>query len=65
MIFVRENGVRVLTPDSGGWLSDGHSWSQNVSLGVHANPDNWVEYSQAEYEAWLAAQAVLCEAPEI
>lgn len=56
MMTVKPNGVRVLTPDNLPWLTDGTVFSDRVLLGRDADPGEWREASQEEYEAAAGAE---------
>ena len=38
-----ENGIRVLEPDEGVFLTDGQTYSEKVYLGKNADPAAWTE----------------------
>lgn len=38
-----ENGIRILEPDEGLYLTDGQVFSQKVYLGKNADPAAWTE----------------------
>ena len=43
MISYEENGIRVLEPENGMWLTNGETYSQKVYLGKNASADDWSE----------------------
>lgn len=44
----------ILTPDTGKWLTNGQTYSQQVWLGVRDSVDNWREVDESEVpEEWL------------
>ena len=43
MMMTIENGIRVLTPSEGMYLTNGETYSQTVYLGKNASPDEWWE----------------------
>ena len=38
-----ENGIRILEPENGLWLTDGETYSQKVYLGRNADASAWTE----------------------
>lgn len=42
-ITITENGIRVLTPDEGKYLTNGETYSEKVFLGKDASTDDWTE----------------------
>lgn len=53
---VIENGIIVLTADSGMKLTNGDSFGSVVYLGVHDNEDNWHEITETEVEKLIAVE---------
>ena len=51
---VIENGITVLTADSGMKLTNGASFGSVVCLGVNDSADNWKEITEAEAERLIA-----------
>lgn len=43
MISYEENGVRVLEPENGLWLTNSKTYSQKVYLGKNASANEWAE----------------------
>lgn len=43
MISYEENGIRVIEPENGLWLTNGETYSQKVYLGKNANANEWTE----------------------
>ena len=52
MIIVKENGVRIMTPDVLPWLTKDDAWGRSIALGVNANPADWREATDEEHEEW-------------
>ena len=49
-----ENGITVLTADSGMKLTNGETFGSTVRLGVHDSESNWYEITEAEAERMQA-----------
>ena len=47
----------MLTADEGKILTNGETYGRVVALGNGDSPDNWREVDEAEYDAYLAAEA--------
>lgn len=47
----------MLTADEGKILTNGETYGRVVALGNGDSPDNWREVNEAEYDAYLAAEA--------
>ena len=50
MMMTNENGIRILTPSDGMYLTNGETYSQKVYLGKNADPDEWREIDRVPDE---------------
>lgn len=50
-ITTNTNGIRVLTPSDGKYLTNGETYSTKVYLGKNASPDDWWEVDEIPDEA--------------
>lgn len=58
-----ENGIRVLTPSEGYYLTDGNTYSKRVYLGKNASEADWEEITEAEAEQRMAEAEEADEIP--
>lgn len=56
--------IRKLTPSEGKWLNKEDVYSQEVYLGIEANPDEWTEVEEADVPESFLATAVTPEPEE-
>ena len=54
----------MLKADEGKILTNGETYGRVVALGSGDVPDNWREVDEAEYDAYLAAEAAKVPEPE-
>lgn len=53
------NGITVLTPAEGKWLTNGETYSQRVYLGKNSTPSDWWEVDSPEADPELTAEEAL------
>lgn len=53
---VIENGITMLTADTGMKLTNGSAFGSVVYLGAHDSEDNWHEITEAEAEKLMAEE---------
>ena len=52
MMMTNENGIRILTPSEGMYLTNGDTYSQRVYLGKNASPEEWWEIEASAVPAY-------------
>ena len=59
MISTVINGITVLTPDEGKYLTNGETYSTKVYLGKNADHNDWREVDSIEEDPELTAEEAL------